>query len=178
MASIPAANPGYWCSGNVVQIMNGERHMPKLLVPEQFAEIARLSDEERSEDSTATTDSGFGERARARYVRERLGGTPTPRQALFEHLEALSDESFKELLGWVIFGRDYEPGEGDPSIALGHYIDAAVIYPRNLQEMYLQEKPIGKYLRAATHSLLTTTSRDIERAQRDEYDEDQQEEEY
>jgi hypothetical protein len=147
--------------------------MPEWLVPEQFAEIARLSDESRARDRqavTAVSNPELGEQARALYEKERLGGTP--REALSELLRAMSDESFKDLIGWVIFGRDYTPREGDPSIALGRYINAAITHPRNIWEMYLEEKPIGEYLRSAMHFILTTTSRDIERAQDENYEED------
>jgi hypothetical protein len=146
-----------------------ERIMTKPLVPEQFAEIARLSDQTRAEDDlsvTAESNPKLTEQVQAQFDKECLGGTP--RQALYENLSALSDESFKELMGWVLFGRDYTPREGDPSVVLGQYISDAIIYPRDIQESYLEAKPIGEYLRDAMKHLLTTTSKDIERAQKDE----------
>ncbi len=151
--------------------------MVKQLVPEQFAEIARLSDETRAasrQEVGAASNPEMSEQVRAQYEKECLGGTP--RQALYERLGALSDESFKELMVWVLFGRDYKPIEGDPSLVLGRFITDAVIYPRDFQESYLEQKPIGRYLRDAMQHLLTTNSRDIERAQNDEYETDEEEE--
>lgn len=151
--------------------------MPNQLVPEEFAEIARLSDEARAEAKqavTAISNPKLGEQALAQLDRECMGGTP--RQALDEHLRALSDESFKKLMGWVLFGRDYKPWNGDPSLVLGQCISDATIYPRHHQEGYLEQKPIGEYLRDAMRHILTTTSKDIERAQRDEYETDDEDE--
>ncbi|MGD0788669.1 MAG: hypothetical protein ABR898_11840 [Terracidiphilus sp.] len=88
----------------------------------------------------------------------------------------MSDESFKELMGWVLFGRDYTPREGDPSVILGQYIRDAIIYPCDIQESYLEAKPIGENLRDAMKHLLTTTSKDIERAQKDECETGEEEE--
>ena len=151
--------------------------MLKLLVPEQFAEIARLSDEERTENRqavTAISNSELTEQVRAQFDKERLGGTP--RQALFESLGALSDESFKELMGWVLFGRDYKPSDGDPVAILQRNIRDATIYPRNYQESYLEQKPIGKYLRSAMMKIQTVTPEDVERAQDSDYEQGEDEE--
>ena len=145
--------------------------MTRLLVPEQFAEIARLSDQSRAEDErsvTATRNPELADQVRAQYEKERLGGTL--HQRLYERLAELSDESFRELMGWVIFGRDYSPEEGDPTFVLGKYIRTAVIDPRNIQESYLEDKPIGEYLRNAMTYILTITSEDIERAQNGDYE--------
>jgi hypothetical protein len=149
--------------------------MPELLVPDQFAEIARLSDEERAQHRQAGADVSNPElpqqvlaEAKTAYISRR----PRP---LFAYLEAMSDKSFKELMGWVLFGRDYTPMDGDPTIVLGQYIRDATIYPRNIQEMYLAQKPIGKYLRSALEHILTTTSRDIERAQNENYEGNEEE---
>jgi hypothetical protein len=161
---------------HLLRVEEQERSMPMQLVPEEFAEIAKLSDEERAESKqavTAVSNPELAEQVRAHYLRERLGGTP--RQALSSQLQALSDESFKQLMGWVLFGRDYAPSKGDPSIVLEQYIRDATIYPRNYQESYLEQKPIGKYLRRAMEHILTTTSRDIERAQKAEYEIDEEE---
>ena len=94
--------------------------MPTQLIPQQFAEIARLSDVVRADDIqavTANSNPEMGKQVLAHFNRECLVGTP--RQDLYAHLEALSDESFKELMGWVLFGRDYTPRDGDPTEVLG-----------------------------------------------------------
>jgi hypothetical protein len=139
------------------------------LVPEQFAELARLSDLLRAEHVTVATVTGTSEalqRLRANLEKERLGGTP--RQVLDAHLKAMSDESFKELTGWVLFGRQYTPLAGDPTEILAQYIKRATVFPRHAQVGYLERKPIGEYLRAAMKHIETTTSEDIARAQRRE----------
>lgn len=138
--------------------------------PQEFAEIARLSDRTRADVGravTATGNPGLSKQVQAQVQKEYRGGTT--RQALFEHLGALSDDSFKELMGWMLFGRDYTPVDGDPYIVLERYISDAVIYPRAAQESYLEQKPIGEYLRNAEEHLESTTREDIESAQLEEY---------
>jgi hypothetical protein len=147
--------------------------MPKQLVPDQFVEIARLSDEERNKVRKAVTSNSNPEMTQqiiALSKAEYLSHQPSP---VFAYLGKMSDESFKELMWWVLFGRDYTFVNGDPTEVLGRYIRDATIYPRDAQEIYLKQKPIGKYLRKAMEHLLTTTSRDIERAQSDEYEEEE-----
>jgi hypothetical protein len=144
--------------------------MTEQLVPEQFAEAARLSDEARAKHRQAVTAVGNPEltqQVQAEVNAEYMSGQPGP---LYAYFEKMSDESFKELMGWVLFGRDYAPSDGDPSEVLGRYIRDATIYPRDVQEMYLEQKPVGKYLRNAMEHILTTTHRDIERAQDDNYE--------
>jgi hypothetical protein len=70
-------------------------------------------------------------------------------------VHALTDEDFRYLMGWTLFGRDYKPSEGNPHDALGEYVRKSVIYPRDVQESYLEDKPIGEYLRAAVEHLAT-----------------------
>lgn len=152
--------------------------MPDQLVPEQFAEVAKLSDEQRAKNRKAVTALSNPELTRqviAEVNADYLSHQPRPLSA---HLETMSDESFKELMGWVLFGRDYSPINGDPFEVLERYIRDATIYPREIQEIYLEQKPIGKYLRNAMVHIRTTTSRDIERAQKgEEYETSEEEEE-
>jgi hypothetical protein len=144
--------------------------MTERLVPEQFAEIARLSDEARAKHRQAVTANSNPELTRqvlAVAEAEYMSLQPRP---LFTYMATMSDESFKELMGWVLFGRDYTPRDGNPFEVLERYIRDATIYPRDVQEIYLEQKPIGKYLRKAMEHILTTTSRDIERAEDDDYE--------
>ena len=105
-------------------------------VPDKFREIARLSDEERT--------------AAAQTSLKRF--EPRPVAAA---MQALSDEDFSYLMGWTMFGRDYKPSEGNPHDALGEYVRKSIVYPRDVQESYLEDKPIGEYLRAAIENLAT-----------------------
>jgi len=99
-------------------------------VPERFREIATLSDKASAEDAQSHTHA---EVAAA--------------------LHALSDEDFRYLMGWMLFGRDYQPSEGNPHDALGEYVRNSVIHPRDEKESSLENKPIGQYLRAAVEHL-------------------------
>jgi len=68
-------------------------------------------------------------------------------------------------MGWTLFGRDYGPVLGDPWRVLDRFIREAVVHPRRYQEEYINEKPIGEYLREAVRHLEFTTIEDIENAQ-------------
>ena len=143
-------------------------------VPEQFSEIARLSDEELSEQTYTAIPydkAAAGEKAIAAMKADFARGGPKPVDA---YLKSMDDQSFRELMGWTIFGRDYRPSAGDPSFVLARYIREAVIHPRDSMEGYLSNKPIGEYLRTALHRLLTTTSEDIEREGGDRQEEERE----
>ena len=152
--------------------------MVEQLVPDQFVEIARLSDEADADSEqtiTANSNPEMTEQAIADFQRQCLGGTPD--RALYEYLSTMSDELFKELMGWVLFGRDYTPMDGDPERILGEYIRNAVIHPRQYEEVYLGQKPIGKYLRSAWRYMLMTNE-DLAQARRDEGETGEDEEEF
>jgi len=118
------------------------------MMPEKFKVIAELSDAERREKS---------------HVRQQECGN-----RLYAAIRNLNDADLKNLSGWVLFGRDYSPEDGDPFEVLERYIREAVIYPSTSEIGYLAGKPIGKYLREAEGHLAGTTSEDIERAQNPE----------
>ena len=117
-------------------------------VPDKFREIARLSDEEYAEDARLHTDAEETAGVQAQLERR----NPRPLAAA---VQSLSDEDFRYLMGWTLFGRDYKPSEGNPYDALGEYVRKSVIYPRDVQESYLEDNPIGEYLRAAVEHLAT-----------------------
>jgi hypothetical protein len=160
--------------------MQGENAMTHKLIggilPPEFEEIARLSDIARAESrqsSRAHSNPELTEHARAQLNAEYESGKPTP---LFAAMMALSDESFKELSGWTLFGRDYTYAQGEPFQILQRYIDSPQINPREAAEAYLAQKPIGEYLRRAVDYLENTTNEDIERAGDEEsFDEDEDE---
>jgi DNA-binding transcriptional ArsR family regulator len=129
-------------------------------MPPQFEEIARLSDIARAESARAVTSHSNPELTReviAVVKAEYESGKP---RALYSALMALSDESFKELTGWVLFGRDYSPDQGEPDEVLMRYIDSPEISPREAGVIYLERKPIGKYLRNAVEHLSGPSVRD------------------
>lgn len=144
------------------------------MLPPEFEEIARLSEiarDETGQSSRLHWNPELTEHARARFNAEYESGKPTP---LFAAMMALSDESFKELSGWTLFGCGYTHAQGDPFQILQRYIDSPQIHPRDAAEAYLSQKPIGKYLRRAVEYLENTTNEDIERAQDGEsFDEDE-----
>ena len=133
-------------------------------LPDRFVEIVRLSDAAVADSEqavTANSNPEMSEQALADYERQLLGDTPE--QELYEYLSAMNDESFRELMGWALFGRDYTPNDGDPYAVLGEYVRDAVIYPRDNEESYLAQKPIGEYVRKAWGYMLMT-SEDLARA--------------
>jgi hypothetical protein len=141
------------------------------ILPPEFEEIARLSDIARAESgqtSKAHSNPELAEHARAGANAVYESGKPTP---IFTAMMALSDESFKRLSGWTLFGRDYTYEQGDPFQILQRYIDSPQINPREAAEAYLSQKPIGKYLRRAVDYLENTTNKDIERAGEEDEDE-------
>ena len=77
---------------------------------------------------------------------ERASGKPSK---LVQAMDALDTESFRELCGLCIFGREYEITDGDPRQFLERCIQNVVISPREDQSGYLEDKPIGEYLRRA-----------------------------
>jgi len=121
-------------------------------VPEKFREIVRLSDEERAKVALPEGVDALVADMMAR---------PTP---LTLAVDALSDEDFRYLMGWTLFGRDYTPDEGPPYEALTQYIRNSVIHPRDAQGGYLEQKPIGEYLRSAAKHLETMPDEETGRA--------------
>jgi hypothetical protein len=111
-------------------------------VPEKFAEIVKLNDEDQR------TDTRLSPEARFEADVKRTGPKP-----LSVAIDALSDADFRDLMGWTLFGRDYSPDDGDPAEALVRFIREAVIYPRAAMGGYIEQKPIGEYLRAAVEHL-------------------------
>lgn len=79
------------------------------MMPEKFKVIAELSDAERREKS----------QVRQQECENRL----------YAAIRDFADADLKELSGWVLFGRDYAPEDGDPFVVLERYIREAVIYP-------------------------------------------------
>lgn len=125
-------------------------------VPEKFREIVRLSDEERAKVALPEgVDASVAD----------MMARPTP---LTLAVDAISDEEFRSLMGWTIFGRDYKSDQGNPAEALAQYIRKSVIYPRANQGGYLEEKPIGEYLRAAIEHLTTSPDEKTRRAWNEE----------
>lgn len=125
---------------------------------EKFKHIERLSDAERDwyeSHAGVHTAAEITPGALSEFEAEYTSKQPRPLSAA---IDALSDADFKELMGWVLFGREYTPEDGDPCEVLSRYTQNAVIYPRDEQADYLEQKPIGKYLRKAIEHLETTTS--------------------
>ena len=150
--------------------------MPKPSMPQKFAEIARLSDEDRAKDEKLFAGLHMAGEitpvAQAMFEDERIEGP----SALFL-LNALNDEDAKQLTGWVLFGRDYDPSDddSDPAAPLSGFIPSAIIYPREVNTDYLMGKPIGEYLREAMAKLMMTPD-EVQRArQLDEDGEGEQE---
>src|SRR5450631_4391825 len=88
-------------------------------MPPQFEEIARLSDIALAESALAVTSQSNPELTReviAIVKAEYESGNP---RALYSALMALSVELFKELTGWVLFGRDYSPDQGETVMMTG-----------------------------------------------------------
>jgi len=96
--------------------------------------------------------------AMARFSAERTSGLPKP---LLAAMDALSDEHFRQLKGWVLFGRDYSIEDGDALEQLREHIEKAIIEPRMAESAYLESKPIGQYLRQAEKHLLGTDQTDL-----------------
>jgi hypothetical protein len=124
-----------------------------LKMPAEFEEVVRISDAERMTED-AGDDVNIGTHA------ERIFNRVRSRQMkpLSIAMDKLDDDSFRKLMGWVLFGREYSPEDGDPHQQLAGYIRNAVIRPRENQSAYLEEKPIGKYLRLALQHLSGETA--------------------
>lgn len=118
-------------------------------VPDKFAEIERLSDEERAEVYSGSMPQP---------------GRTEKEQRLLAALKALSDDDFIQLKAWTLFGRDYSPNDGEPGIVLGDYERDALMEPREIEESMLEDKPIGEYLRAAVDHLQNTIPDEEQRA--------------
>ncbi len=155
----------YCVVAHLTQPTKRDSQMKKARVPERFAEIARLSDEDRAKHEKLLAGLHTAEEiapvAQAMFEQERING-PSP---LFFALNALNDEDAKQLTGWVLFGRDYDPtdDDSDPATALSGFIQSAVIYPRDVNTDYLMGKPIGEYLQEAMLKLLMTPE-EVQRA--------------
>jgi hypothetical protein len=124
-----------------------------ILIPPEFREIARLSDECNSAqlenlqpDATLGLSKellrSYTERNRARFV-----------EPLRFALSALSDDSLKEIMGWVLLGRDLYGISKNPRKELQHCIRYVVVNPRNITIDYLIRQPLGQYLRNAQEVL-------------------------
>jgi hypothetical protein len=124
-----------------------------LKMPAEFEEVVRISDAERmaagagAEVHIGTESARILERVRSRQM-----------EPLSIAMDKLDDDSFRKLMGWVLFGREYSPEDGDPHQQLAGYIRNAAIRPREDQSAYLEEKPIGKYLRLALQHLSGETA--------------------
>lgn len=132
--------------------ISSKEHPAVIGIPEEFQDIARLNDAERRKEYNASE-----------YW---MRGEPSP---LSSAMDALSEESFRELMGWVLFGRDYSTADGEPGEELGKYIRGAITEPRNLQTGYLEAKPIGEYLRQAVDHLTGFPEREQSLVDGDDY---------
>ena len=123
-------------------------------MPSEFEEIARLSLKEHkliNNDNLKRTPGSI-RRAIDEFESRLVGGQSGP---LAEAINNLNNRQFRELLGWVLFGRDYYPEDGDPFDELSRYIREAIIEPRDAQSAYLEAKPIGECLFRAEQHLLS-----------------------
>jgi hypothetical protein len=64
----------------------------------------------------------------------------------------LSDEELKQLIGWIVFGRDYAGAE-NPVEQLAACIAEANVSDRKAAIVYAADKPIHKYLQKAEKTL-------------------------
>lgn len=123
------------------------------LMPSEFEEIVRLSLKEHkliNNDNLKCTPGSI-RKAISEFGSRLVGGQSGP---LAEAIYNLDNRQFRELIGWVLFGRDYYPEDGDPFDQLSKYIREAITEPRNAQSAYLEAKPIGEYLCRAEQYLL------------------------
>ena len=124
------------------------------LLPSEFEEIVRLSLEEHrltNNDNLKCTPESI-RRAIDEFGSRLVGEQSKP---LAEAIYNLNNRQFRELIGWVLFGRDYYPEDGDPFDQLSKYIREAITEPRDAQSAYLEAKPIGEYLCRAEQYLLS-----------------------
>ena len=112
-------------------------------MPEEFAEIARLSLERWS------TDNGW---QKAPRKLEDLEFELAKDQPLVSAISKLSDERLKGLIGWILFGRDCE-GVGNPAEELAACIAQASVRDREAAIAYVVGKPIHKFLKRSQENL-------------------------
>ena len=130
-----------------------------LQVSPEFVEVLRLSDEysrryeERYPDTLPHKEvcKRVLEDANASF----LSGEPEPLAAA---IDALDDESLTKLSGWILFGREYSPDDGDPYEVLQNYTQTPFMNDREVESIYLRKKPIGKYLRRTLEHLSGSTA--------------------
>jgi hypothetical protein len=113
------------------------------IIPEEFAEIARLSLERWS------LEKGRQEAPRSfEDVQFHLAKLEPLRSAISK----LSDDRLKELIGWTLFGRDCERVE-NPAEELAACIAEASVGDRDGTIAYVMGMPIHKYLKRAQENL-------------------------
>jgi len=142
------------------------------LMPSEFEEIARLSLKEHKLtdiDNLKCTPESI-RRAINEFGSQLVDEQSRQSKPLAEAIYNLNERQFRELSGWVLFGRDYYPEDGDPFDQLSRYIREVITEPRDAQSAYLEAKPIGEYLCSAEQHLLGCDQDDCS----DELDEDYQ----
>jgi hypothetical protein len=124
-------------------------------MPGKFEMIARLSERERGvlESQSVQTIVEVTEVVMGSLDAQYQKGQPN---ALLLAMDALDEQEFRELMGWVLFGREYVREDGDPYQQLRWHIRNAIVRPRGAQSSYLEQKPIATYLRKAEEHLLGT----------------------
>lgn len=113
------------------------------IMPEEFAEIARLSLECWSPDKGWQTIARMLENLPAQHVK---------RQPLESAISKLSDERLKALIGWTLFGRDCA-GVANPAEELAACIAQASVRDREAAIAYVMGMPIHKFLKRAQENL-------------------------
>lgn len=137
-------------------------------MPEKFEKIAEYSDEEYShEEGGVVSLAEIVPQIMTRIEEERESGQLSPLKTAINELD---DQSFREITGWVSFGRSYRLEQGEATEVLQQYIREAVVKPRSAQSGWLEGMPIGEYLRSAVDHLNGNTPFD-ENEEGDEYEE-------
>jgi hypothetical protein len=119
-------------------------------LPEDYREIAALSRamaEACDQDSISHNIVEIG-RARRDQVPEMV------RPSLVLALERLDNDRLRELLGAVLFGRDYVPAQGPAPLRFLESIRVARRHPRDFCVLNLTRRPIAQFLERAAHYLL------------------------
>lgn len=118
-------------------------------LPEDFREIAELS------RAVAGNSDGF---SRMQWVAEVGEGTQgqsseAARPQLVLALQRLDDDRLRELLGAVLFGRDYDQAHGSAPMRFLESIRQARCHSRDFCTLNLMRRPIDQYLDRAAHHL-------------------------
>jgi hypothetical protein len=113
------------------------------IMPEEFAEIARLSLE------CCSRDKGW---RNMQQIFDDLQSHLVKLQPLKSAISKLSDERLKGLIGWTLFGRDCE-GDANPVEELAACIAQASVRDREAAIAYVMGMPIHKFLERAQENL-------------------------